>query len=235
MPNWCENELTVTGPVGAVDQFLADIADGDHPISFNKVLPIPQSIRDASSGSDESSHKSLFGEGLKFSFTEEAPEDYVSDHLVGEYEGWRVKELNNTLWRHLKELTPEERKGYVQRQEDLALAYKNNVERYGHTSWYGWSIANWGCKWDAIKGCVIRNEVSPKGRTKTATISFSTPWGPPTQVIHEIIVRNPSLRFASRFWEGGMAFKGVIKGKGGEVTHEESSPYSGSRGWMTPR
>jgi len=230
MPNWCENELTVTGPVGAVDQFLADIADGDHPISFNKVLPIPQSIRDASSGSDESSHKSLFGEGLKFSFTEEAPEDYVSDHLVGEYEGWRVKELNNTLWRHLKELTPEERKGYVQRQEDLALAYKNNVDRYGHTSWYGWSIANWGCKWDAIKGCVIRNEVSPKGRTKTATISFSTPWGPPTQVIHEIIVRNPSLRFASRFWEGGMAFKGVIKGKGGEVTHEESSPYSGSRG-----
>ena len=49
-------------------------------------------------------------------------------------------------------------------------------------------------------------------------------------LIHEMIVMNPSLRFTARFWEGGMAFKGVIKGKGGEVTHEESSPYSGSRG-----
>lgn len=52
MPNWCENELTVSGPAAAVAAFVADAKGTPHDhdrelaIDFNRFIPYPQQFID---------------------------------------------------------------------------------------------------------------------------------------------------------------------------------------------
>jgi len=48
MPNWCENDLTVSGPQADRDRFLAEKCrseDGAIFFDFNKVIPYPEMFR----------------------------------------------------------------------------------------------------------------------------------------------------------------------------------------------
>jgi hypothetical protein len=42
--------------------------------------------------------------------------------------------------------------------------------------------------------------------------------------------RFPDLTFTLRYWEGGAAFKGVFKAKGGETIVDKCGDYRGPRG-----
>ena len=44
MPNWCENDLTVEGPKGAVEEFIKFVA-GESPFDFNKFVPYPEEFK----------------------------------------------------------------------------------------------------------------------------------------------------------------------------------------------
>ena len=44
MPNWCENDLKVRGPVGDVEAFLT-LMKGESLFDFGKVLPYPEHFR----------------------------------------------------------------------------------------------------------------------------------------------------------------------------------------------
>lgn len=49
MPNWCSNELIVTGPVKDVEKFVDDVKyeNGDYKVllSFNKLVPEPEELK----------------------------------------------------------------------------------------------------------------------------------------------------------------------------------------------
>ena len=44
MPNWCENDLTVSGSKEAVEEFLK-FAAGEIPFDFNRFIPYPEEFR----------------------------------------------------------------------------------------------------------------------------------------------------------------------------------------------
>ena len=46
MPNWCFNEMTVTGEENDVAKFVAEVANKEQPLSFAQIVPIPKEATD---------------------------------------------------------------------------------------------------------------------------------------------------------------------------------------------
>ena len=44
MPNWCENELTITGTKKDIEQFYLDNKNGEEELDFYKSIPMPDNI-----------------------------------------------------------------------------------------------------------------------------------------------------------------------------------------------
>lgn len=78
------------------------------------------------------------------------------------------------------------------REEMIAWAEKNapemltlgrqlieNVDKYGYPTWYEWSIANWGTKWDTYD-VVWRSMKTSSGKVR---VDFNTAWSPPLPAI----------------------------------------------------
>lgn len=62
----------------------------------------------------------------------------------------------------------------------LGEIYLDNIDKYGADTWYDWSIANWGVKWNAC-------DVFTYYIGKYALIIFSTPWGTVSEnLLHEM-------------------------------------------------
>ena len=50
MPNWCENEVTVTATDrGKAEAFVGFVRDGDNYFSFDKIIPMPDELRGTNS------------------------------------------------------------------------------------------------------------------------------------------------------------------------------------------
>lgn len=49
MPNWCENRLEITGPERELTLFLAKAKEGDKPLSFQNLHPMPEELHGTSS------------------------------------------------------------------------------------------------------------------------------------------------------------------------------------------
>jgi len=45
MPNWCQNILTVSGPVEAVDKFIEVVKTDDSPLSLSTLYPLPDDVK----------------------------------------------------------------------------------------------------------------------------------------------------------------------------------------------
>lgn len=70
----------------------------------------------------------------------------------------------------------------------------DNMIKTWSESWYGWSIENWGCKWDAQE-CDI-SEIEYKERDeKEVSYTFNTPWGPPNEAIINISKQYQEIEF----------------------------------------
>ena len=117
------------------------------------------------------------------------------------------------------------RKGKHGQEINEAVDERLLMEKYGHTSWYDWSIDNWGTKWTVNATSMnpfIKNQVK---------IHFDTAWAPPIPVIKKLIEKFPNLKFVHSYFECGMGFSGCIKGKDGKVISETyNDSYTGNRG-----
>ena len=77
-----------------------------------------------------------------------------------------------------------------------------NKEKFGHSDWYSWRLANWGTKWDAIEVDFIEED------DESATIRFDTAWSPPTDLLQWYAEQNPDVIFINQYDEEGMGFEG---------------------------
>jgi hypothetical protein len=53
MPNWCENELTITGTKKDIEQFYLDNKNGEEELDFYKSIPMPDNIYNGNLGQNE--------------------------------------------------------------------------------------------------------------------------------------------------------------------------------------
>lgn len=93
---------------------------------------------------------------------------------------------------------------------------------------YEWCVKNWGTKWPATAIQVETASETVSGLQ--VVIHFQTAWTPPKPVIWKASSLFCSLEFELRYFEGGSGFQGEFAVKNGECTHDDSSPYLGSRG-----
>jgi len=232
MPNHCENDLFIVGREAQVRAAVESVAGDEMEtgsgtvgvtsvFDFRKVIPMPESYQGLEAGSAEAVMKIFFGDKdqPEFRMAEIAP--VAPSELRGEYDGDRRRAA--AWYCRIHGLSPAD-------AELKACRYRQNVERHGHATWYGWSIANWGTKWNGYDGSGPCFQPLANGRLK-ASLTFQTAWSPPEPVVRQFSVMHPSLTVTLRYYESGMGFKGLSKYKGGElVASSHSDSYRGGRG-----
>lgn len=146
MPNWCENQLSITGKKDELTKLL-NIADvnGEYKL-LETLYPMPEELNISST----------FGEA----------------------------------------------------DDQLKKLHEVNKEKYGHTDWYSWRNANWGCKWPESDLRIAQELSDNNDGTWTIALDFETPWGPPIEAFEKIASDYPSLLFCLYYEEPGMGFCG---------------------------
>ena len=68
---------------------------------------------------------------------------------------------------------------------ELGNIYKENLEKYGHTDWYGWRLDNWDTKWNA-------SETFYDG----TYVEFSTAWSAPLEIYNALAKMFPNIEIS---------------------------------------
>lgn len=99
-------------------------------------------------------------------------------------------------------------------QERSAAIAQRNQEQFGYTSWYDWSIANWGTKWDISE--VDEDWMTKSEDGKTVSLSFDTAWAPPTEWYDNI----DGFLIEAYYYEPGVGFVGKWTSEDGDDQYE---------------
>lgn len=205
MPNWCEQELKVTA-VKPKDVFdLLEFKQKVGLLENNKILPMPEDLKNTSSGSSETVYDVFYGSDDRINYILNWP--------------WVIEE-NLTTQEDLKNY-------YLQKDpnaKEIADKYKHNLETYGCLTWYDWALKHWGTKWGICHASL--NEEKPR----TLLYWFESAWSPAIPMIYHLSTQYPTLKFSLKYWEMGVGFKGEYVVINGEVIKDISSNYYGLRG-----
>ena len=151
MSNWTTNTLAAKTPEGFKPDEFNNIN-----ANFSALIPQPKSLDIESSRTADTIHQKLFPAGrLRNEFAHLA-------HLVENPGGITEKnteEINQTLAEEFS------KKDCV-----TAFFYQHNLNHHGYKTWYQWSRANWGTKWNACH---------TKADTNNLEITFDTAWTAP--------------------------------------------------------
>ena len=208
MPNWCDNDLTISGPTLRVHECLAAIKNDEDVIDFEKIIPMPPILKDTKSPTDWRIHyilkipDSFHGESLIRRTMEEegvTDEEAFKDHLLSKYSVLKSE------------------------YDQVKIA----LEQTGSCNWYDWSIEHWGTKWNGHGRSV---DVQTWGEYSEAELNFDTAWSPPLPVIKALGEKYPDLSFTLVYYESGGAFHGRFCMKKGKQEVNECSKYYGNRG-----
>ena len=206
MPNWCENRLTIQGNKSVLKTCINHIVVDDNTepfFDFNRIIPMPESIKNAVSSNLEYIAKAIYA------YRVEGNNDLILNYL--DYQ-W-VKELDVKNADHLVNIFTEKY------GKELHIYFYNKII-YDDYTWYGWSLKNWGCKWNSSNTILFMFEDQCK-----AEIMFDTPWSPPINLIKALSLLYPNLEFELAYEEMGMDFGGVTTYVNGVISNNiEYSP-----------
>lgn len=182
MPNHVTNRVVVTGPSAAVAAFraafLAEEVEADAEgldrqvtrFDFNRIVPRPKIIEQTESGSAVSMGLLVLG---RPEIMDDGCGTPSLDAEIARYLGFPwVKDAGVADYEGLKALLTERDPACIAKAEIAIRAH----EECGHASWYSWSIANWGTKWNAYSFEIIEER---EGRLE---LRFDTAWSPPEPV-----------------------------------------------------
>jgi len=129
MANIVRNRLVIKASeplLQKITDFLAGEPDDEGKpchIDFDKITPMPEALNIEECGDGDFGLAILQRKG---------------------HAGRTYAELRKTF----DAMVPEDRKEILK----LGRQYSDNVKLYGHKTWYDWSVANWGTKWNAYNG-----------------------------------------------------------------------------------
>ena len=195
MPNHVCNQISTDGDFAELRAALLSMdggnaeVPGDVVVDFEKILPIPKELRDISTNSN--------GEIGLYILTKKRSNPYMLGSLYQERYDIASAETKKEML-------------------ELGQRYKDNEEKYGHATWYSWSIDNWGTKWNAYD-TYIEGDM----------IQFSTAWSgvPKLMVILSVRLQGHALTYEYADEDTGCNVGSMII-KGGEVIHNEELPNS---------
>ena len=212
MPNWCRNQLIVSGEKHLVKQFEDDAerkSEGDNVFTLAAFHPCPEELATA-----EEESTSSVGYHVFFAPGESAAAGILEYPWVQEAGVTTVEELKAFL----KEKDPKYEAGGRKKRD--------NLQQYGCASWYDWSINNWGTKWDV--DCTDANPVVELAQNIwRISYHFGSAWSPPVPAIAKIASIYTRLRFELSYAESGNGFEGRATFEDGVQTEDLEQEYSG--------
>ena len=216
MPNHVHNVLTVLGAtVDECKKILKSIQDdeeGAGSISFQKIIPMPESLNIESSSKTDQSLELLLtmknpdtpNYGLaktEKKIFEATMERLNKSHFLTKYNGHLEPGIVEQLLENGVTVTAGSK------------ALKNLLE-YGTTDWYDWRLNSWGTKWDAYDF----------GNEHLDQVVFNTAWSAPLPVILELSKKHPLQQFELEFADDDIGVNcGSLIVKNGKII-EDNSP-----------
>ena len=185
MPNHVTNILTIDGVEEDINKLLKGINGGrdeeGHPvhIDFNKIIPMPESLNIPDSSDYEKGYYLYM----------------AVEH--GNYKG--IDKMLKYPWAQKEGIaTREEMVNYHLKNDDSYLEkgkqYYDNIQEYGHPTWYDWSCKNWGTKWNAYRSELVDDR----------QIIFNTAWAGVPDLVSKLSEQYPdvtlSYEFADEDW-----------------------------------
>ena len=222
MPNWCVNQLDISGDEAEVAKLIELVKGEDDAFDFSKIVPIPNAPFYAA---NETQNHFQCGCVPVYVELPELPEvkaytDNDGKDVMRKQGEWRVGDL--PIYKI------EQSNGTI--QEDSALMFGGSercpIHRVPKISsspewWYNWNVANWGTKWNCGEVWHDRTteQITEEGRT---SYNFETAWSPAEPVVAALAEKFPTLSITHRYCEGGMGYAGqVVYLNGEEVSRDD--------------
>lgn len=195
MPNWCTNEITITGPQDELDRLwaalvvppadpgeprmagddLGDVTDREERL-LTRLVPMPEVLLDTQSPAPES-----------------------PDPLPN----W-ANFIEDGTW------TKERYEAAAQQRREIYERAQRAKSETGYVSWYEWQQDVWGIKWGDCDTNLDR--ASPT----CIEGYYETPWGPFSERFwREVTTAFPKITVNVVYREDGMYFEGVTTAKAG--------------------
>ena len=108
--------------------------------------------------------------------------------------------------------------------KEEAEQYHKNFQKYGYKTWYDWSIAKWGTKWNSIgdTGSISLVEVNSKASSTLISILPESMYSSS----QKLIKKHRDLTFDFTYEEPGCCFQGCVEGSHGFVTKDKCWEYT---------
>ena len=230
MPNWAENELTITGPdvsrvLKAIHSEFSDDEDA-RVIDFDRIIPYPQHFKDldqrardyeqkfrAIANNDPERQEKL--NALASEYGVEPGTMHLKDGFnSGGYE-WRCEHWM-TKWNAVHTILT------TRSDPSRALVPEKSTCAYCKTT-----HKTAGMK---VLVCQQCGSPLPDSQPLQAFVEFDTAWCPPLLVIEKLANMFADHQFDLKYYEGGIGFCGHAGWSGGVKTFHEIDEYDGPRG-----
>lgn len=176
MPNYVKNKLTISPsafPRVCKECFSEDEETKERFFDFNKLIPMPDSIREVECGSHTT-------DGLLIIFANASERErarilkLIQSDMV--FKGSITKSWELDYKDLLKYHTPEQ----IEACKAMAKLALENRRKYGAFCWYDWACDNWGTKWNACDSDTDNVE---------HTIVYETAWSAAFEIAQAISKR----------------------------------------------
>ena len=177
MPNHVTNTIRIHANPERIQEILKDIQNdeaGIGSLDFNKLIFKPKSLN------IEAGSRTQKGSELYRAFLKESME-LMAYNLINNVPKETVNETVEKLIGKYTQLAESDPGLFTLGQQ----AY-NNIVQYGYPTWYEWSNANWGTKWNAY-------EFRPYGGGDS--ISFLTAWDSVPNILAALSMKYPDVSF----------------------------------------
>lgn len=214
MPNWVRNKITIRGknPHVIIDEITStNEYEGKH-LDFNKIIPMPETIRDVIAGDITEHCISLFLESIK-----KTPDfkKYITITILNKknYVGLTEEEYKKLMKECLEYTYWEDSTRKFKTENDVLKYGKqvlDNLIEYGCQDWYDWSVKNWGTKWNSCNNSMNND-----------SICFETAWSPVPDLILQLSKMYPENTFEYEFAEEQIGYyAGKYTFENGQVLYE---------------
>lgn len=214
MPNWCNNEITVSGDEDKVKEFKEYVVgEWYHGACGRRDVWTPNKDATEPPWGEYKSNPDFCG-GEEFLDTCEKIRNAFSFHSIIPM----PKEIEHTsspakIFDTQKEVD-EYIKGRLDKTSSLIIKhdvsgtmtkeYSQHLKNtYGADNWYDWSVNTWGTKWDTSEAWVQDDGWSLQ-------YDFDTAWSPPEGIHAFLVDKFPDLNISWFYREDGMEMAGYL-------------------------
>lgn len=214
MPNWVTTDIECHS--GNIEELIEHVKGPHGAIDFNKVIPMPEDLN-IESGTSGDMYRAwiLSKQGTEY-ITEDNPTSGRLEYFLSLVCANSQHKNLSTLRKRVQADIDLNNGGY-ERGMVTGQRYIDNLNKYGHTDWYSWSIENWGTKWNCHEPNIHEN-----------ILVMETAWGYPEPIIHKLMT-DFNITADIHVLDEGYCFWGKLQYVEGELMDEAWSNISDLR------